>query len=62
MRISTATRCQLFRAMKAVRDARNYVLAVLSVGSSSGFLRSGKGRVEDIVANMNDITSDVVVV
>ena len=44
-----------------MRGTRNYVLAVLSVGSSSGFMRSGKGRVEDIVANMNDITSDVVV-
>lgn len=43
-----------------MRGTRNYVLAVLSVGSSSGFMRSGKGRVKDIVANMNDITSDVV--
>lgn len=43
-------------------NARNYVLAVLSVGSSSGFKRSGRGRVEDIVANLNGITSDVAVV
>jgi hypothetical protein len=43
-------------------NARDYVLAVLSVGSSSGFMRSGMGRVEDIVADVNDITSDVGVV
>jgi hypothetical protein len=43
-----------------MRDARNHVLAVLSVGSRSGFMRSGNGRVIDIVAGMNDITSEVV--
>lgn len=46
--------------MEVMRNARNYVLAVLSVGSRSGFMRSGSGRVEDIVASMNDITSDLV--
>lgn len=47
--------------MEAMRNPRNYVLAVLSVGSRSGFMRSGSGRVEDIVVSMDDTTSDVVV-
>ena len=39
-------------------DAPHNLLDVLSVGSRSGFLRSGSGRVEDIVAAINGIKSD----
>jgi len=35
---------------------RKYILAVLSVGSRSGFMRSGIARVEVIFAGMNGIT------
>ena len=45
--------------MNAMR--RMYKLAVLYVGSRSGFVRSGSGRVEDMIASMSDITSVVVV-
>lgn len=38
---------------------RWYLLAVLSVGSRSGFMRSGNGRVADIIAGINDAGSDV---
>lgn len=40
--------------MDAMRN--RYVLAVLSVGSRSGFIRSGSGRVEDIFASINGVT------
>lgn len=52
--LAVAARCTV-RAMR-----RRYILAVLSVGSRSGFIRSGRpARVETIVASINGITSDV---
>jgi len=38
---------------------RGYILAVLSVGSRSGFMRSGSGRVEDIVASIDVVAGGV---
>ena len=56
MRISTAKFCQLLSRDEC--DAPQNILDVLSVGSRSGFVRSGRGRVEVIVVTMNGITSD----